>query len=39
MAGRLGHERVTVQSMCVVFVDLDKGWIGVQGGVPGPRGM
>jgi large subunit ribosomal protein L3 len=38
MAGHLGHERVTIQSMCVVFVDADKGWIGVRGGVPGPRG-
>lgn len=38
MAGHLGHARVTIQSMRVVFVDVEKGWIGVRGGVPGPRG-
>ena len=38
MAGHLGDVRTTIQSMRVVFVDVDKKWIGVSGGVPGARG-
>ena len=38
MAGHLGNERVTVQSLEVVIKDAEKGLIGVKGAVPGCRG-
>lgn len=37
-AGHMGHERVTVQNLKVVFVDPERNLIGVHGAVPGPRG-
>jgi len=37
MAGRLGHDKVTVKGLKVALIDLDKGVIGVTGAVPGPR--
>lgn len=38
MAGRLGHERVTVQNLKVVKVDAENNLIAIKGAVPGPRG-
>jgi large subunit ribosomal protein L3 len=37
MAGHLGHDQVTVRNLTVALVDVDKGYIGVVGAVPGPR--
>jgi large subunit ribosomal protein L3 len=37
-AGRMGHERVTLQNLKVVAVDVEKGLIVVQGAIPGARG-
>lgn len=37
MAGRMGHERVTVQNLQVVKIDVDKNLILVKGAVPGPK--
>ena len=38
MAGRMGTERVTVQSLSVHAVDVEKGLILIKGAVPGPKG-
>jgi large subunit ribosomal protein L3 len=38
MAGRLGHERVTVLNLEVVRVDPERNLILVKGAVPGPNG-
>ena len=38
MAGRLGHEKVTIQNLDVVKVDAENNLIAVKGAVPGPRG-
>jgi large subunit ribosomal protein L3 len=38
MAGRMGAERVTVQSLTVHAVDSDKNLLLIKGAVPGPRG-
>lgn len=38
MAGHMGAERVTVQSLEVVATDEDRGLIMVKGGVPGSKG-
>lgn len=37
MAGRLGHDQVTVRNLKVALIDTEKGVIGVTGAVPGPR--
>ncbi|QQS18369.1 50S ribosomal protein L3 [Candidatus Saccharibacteria bacterium] len=37
MAGHLGHDQVTVRNLKVALVDVEKGYIGVVGAVPGPR--
>lgn len=37
-AGRLGHERVTVQNLAVVKVDAEKNIIAIKGAIPGPKG-
>ncbi len=37
MAGHMGHERVTVKNLTVVYVDTTDGVIGLKGAVPGPR--
>lgn len=37
MAGRMGHERVTVRNLKVALVDTEHNVIGVKGVVPGPR--
>jgi large subunit ribosomal protein L3 len=38
MAGRMGHDTVTIQNAVVHAVDAEKGLILVKGAVPGPRG-
>ena len=38
MAGRMGHARVTVQSLTVHRVDAERGLLLIKGAVPGPRG-
>ena len=38
MAGRMGAERITVQSLTVHAVDSDKNLLLIKGAVPGPRG-
>jgi large subunit ribosomal protein L3 len=38
MAGRYGHERVTVRNLDVVRIDAEKNLILVRGAVPGPTG-
>ncbi|HEX8005237.1 MAG TPA: 50S ribosomal protein L3, partial [Trebonia sp.] len=38
MAGRMGAERTTVQSLTVHAVDNDKNLLLIKGAVPGPRG-
>jgi large subunit ribosomal protein L3 len=37
MAGRAGHERVTVQSLEVVAVDAERNLLLVKGATPGPN--
>jgi large subunit ribosomal protein L3 len=37
LPGRMGNERVTVQSLEIVRVDLDKNLLLIKGSVPGPR--
>ena len=38
MAGRMGGERTTVQSLTVHAVDAERGLLLIKGAVPGPRG-
>jgi large subunit ribosomal protein L3 len=38
MAGRMGGERTTVQSLTVYSVDTERGLLLIKGAVPGPRG-
>jgi large subunit ribosomal protein L3 len=37
MAGRMGHEQVTVKNLKVALVDPELNVVGVMGAVPGPR--
>lgn len=37
MAGRMGHDRVTVKNLEVAYVDPINNLIGLKGAVPGPR--
>jgi large subunit ribosomal protein L3 len=37
MAGRMGHDQVTVQNLKIALVDTELNVIGVTGAVPGPR--
>jgi large subunit ribosomal protein L3 len=37
MAGRMGHDQVTVKNLIVALVDAELGVVGVRGAVPGPR--
>lgn len=37
MAGRMGHDRVTVKNLEVAYVDSVNNLIGLKGAVPGPR--
>ena len=38
MPGHLGMERVTVQNLEVVKIDLDNNLIALKGAIPGPKG-
>jgi large subunit ribosomal protein L3 len=38
MAGRMGGERITTQSLRVIKVDAERGLLLIEGAVPGPRG-
>jgi large subunit ribosomal protein L3 len=38
MAGRMGHERFTVQSLTLFKVDAERGLLLIKGAVPGPTG-
>lgn len=38
MAGRMGGENMTVRNLEVVYIDADKGLLGVRGAVPGVIG-
>ncbi len=37
MAGRMGHDKVTVKGLKIAIVDADRGIIAVTGAVPGPK--
>ena len=37
MAGRMGHDQVTVMNLTVAYVDAELGLIGLKGAVPGPK--
>lgn len=37
MAGRMGHDQVSVKNLKIALVDKELGVIGVTGAVPGPR--
>jgi len=37
MAGRMGHDRVTVKNLVVSYIDLENNLIGLRGAVPGPK--
>jgi large subunit ribosomal protein L3 len=37
MAGRMGHDQVTVKNLEVAYVDTANNLIGLKGAVPGPR--
>ena len=37
MAGRMGHDRVTVKNLVVSYVDIENNLIGLRGAVPGPK--
>ena len=37
MAGRMGHDRVTVKNLEVAYIDLENNLIGLRGAVPGPK--
>jgi large subunit ribosomal protein L3 len=37
MAGRMGHDQVTVRNLKVALIDTELNVIGVTGAVPGPR--
>lgn len=37
MAGRMGHERVTVKNLQVAYVSIEDNLIGLKGAVPGPK--
>ena len=38
MAGRMGHERQTTQSLTVHKVDVERGLLLIKGAIPGPKG-
>lgn len=37
MAGRMGHEQVTVKNLVVSYIDVENNLIGIRGAVPGPK--
>lgn len=38
LAGRMGHERVTIQNLDIVKVDVENNLIAIKGAIPGPKG-
>jgi large subunit ribosomal protein L3 len=38
LAGRMGHERVTIKNLDIVKVDAESNLIAVKGSIPGPKG-
>ena len=38
LAGHLGSERVTVQNLTIVKIDVENNLIGIKGAIPGPKG-
>ena len=37
MAGRMGHDTVTVKNLVVSYIDVENNLIGVKGAIPGPK--
>ncbi len=37
MAGRMGHDTVTVKNLVVTYIDVENNLIGLRGAVPGPK--
>lgn len=37
MAGRMGHDQVTVKNLVVSYIDTENNLIGLKGAVPGPK--
>ena len=37
MAGRMGHDQVTVKNLTVAYIDQETNLIGLKGAVPGPK--
>lgn len=37
MAGRMGHDKVTVKNLVVAYIDSETNLIGLRGAVPGPK--
>lgn len=37
MAGRMGHDRVTVKNLSIAYIDPENNLIGLRGAVPGPK--
>lgn len=37
MAGRMGHDKVTVKNLVVAYIDSESNLIGLRGAVPGPK--
>ena len=37
MAGRMGHDQVTVKNLVVAYIDAANNVIGLKGAVPGPK--
>lgn len=37
MAGRMGHDTVTVRNLVIAYIDVENNVLGVKGAVPGPR--
>ena len=37
MAGRMGHDRITVKNLVVAYIDPTSNLIGLRGAVPGPK--
>ena len=38
LAGHLGHEKVTVQNLSIVKIDVENNLIAIKGAIPGPKG-
>ena len=38
LAGHLGHEKVTVQNLSIVKIDVENNLLAIKGAIPGPKG-